>query len=64
VQNGGLLKHWDRTCGQKELLYHGCEGWLIIYYGVGGGKAKGGFQKNFDMLKRTYKILEGLPLSN
>ena len=25
-KNGGLLKHGDRTCGQKALLLGGCEG--------------------------------------
>lgn len=34
--NGGLLKHKNRPLG--------CEGQLIIYYGVGGGKEKGGFK--------------------
>ena len=55
-----LLKHGDRTHGQKEL-HLGCEGWLIIYLGVGRDQKKEGFQKNFPMLKRTYKILEALP---
>ena len=50
-----LLKQGDRTCGQKELLPRGCEGWLIIILGVGGGKVNGDFQKNFHKLKRTSK---------
>ena len=37
VQNGGLLKHRDRTHGQKELLPRGCEEWPIIYTQVGRG---------------------------
>ena len=37
VQNGGLLKHGDRTHGQEELLPRGCEEWLVIYLAVGGG---------------------------
>ena len=41
-----LLKHGDRTRGQKELHW-GCEEWLVIYYGVREVKAKGGFQKDF-----------------
>ena len=41
-----------------------CEGWLIIYYGVGGGKEKGRFQKDFHMLKKTHRIPEALPLPN
>ena len=36
----------------------GCEGWLIIYYGVGGGKEKGRLRKYFHMLKKTQRILE------
>ena len=32
-----LLKHRDRTHGQEELLPRACEGWLIIYLGVGRG---------------------------
>ena len=32
-----LLKHRDRTLGQEELLSWACEGWLIIYLGVGRG---------------------------
>ena len=32
-----LLKHGDRIHGQEELLPWACEGWLIIYLGVGRG---------------------------
>ena len=64
VQNDGLLKHGDRTGGQKELLHRGCEGWLIICRGVGGGKEKGRLRKYFHMLKKTHKIPEALPLSS
>ena len=46
-KNGGLLKHEDRTHGQKEQLHRGCEGWLIIYHGVGGGKDKGRLRSTF-----------------
>ena len=63
-QNGGLLKQRDRTRGQKELLPRGGEGWLIIYYGVGGGEEKGRLQKEFHMLKKTHWIPEVLPLSS
>ena len=42
-----LLKHGDRTCGLEELLPWACEGRLIPYLGVGGGKKKGGFKKIF-----------------
>ena len=30
-----LLKHGDRTHRQGEVLPWACEGWLIIYLGVG-----------------------------
>ena len=63
VQNGSLLKHGDRTRGQKELLLRGCEGWLIIYHGIGEGKEKGVFKRTV-MLKKTHRILEALPLSS
>ena len=42
-----LLKHGDSTRGQKELLPWGCEGWLIIYLGAGGGQEKGAFERTF-----------------
>ena len=35
VQNGSLLKHGDRTRGQKELLPQGFEVWPVMYQGVG-----------------------------
>ena len=54
-----LLKHRDRTHGQKGQLPQDCEGQLTIYSGVGGGKDKGSFQKDFHMLKKTHRILEG-----
>ena len=46
------------------MMPQACERWLIMYLGVGVGKEKGGFQKNFCMLNRTYKVLEALPLSS
>ena len=58
-----LLKHCDWTCGQ-ELLHQDCKEWLIIYTEeLGEVREKGGFQKNFYMLKRTYQISEALSLS-
>ena len=57
-----LLKHGNRTPGQKELSW-GCEEWLVLYYGVGEVKSKGGLQKDFDMLQMTPKIPEALLLS-
>ena len=35
VQNGGFIKPGDRIHGQEELLPQACEGWQIIYLGVG-----------------------------
>ena len=49
--------------GKMSCCPRSCEGWQILYLGVGGGKEKGNFQKNFHMLKRACKILEALPLS-
>ena len=59
-----LLKHGDRIPGQEEWFPRACEEWPIIYPGVGGSKQRGRFQKDFHMLRRTYKILEALPLSS
>lgn len=43
----------------------GCEGWLIIYYGVGEViRKREVFQKDFHLLKRTYKTKEALSLSS
>ena len=39
VQKVILLKHGDRTRGQKEL-YWGPEEWLVVYYEVERGKVK------------------------
>ena len=64
VQSGGLLEHRDRTCGQKELLPQVCEGWLIIYHGVGGGEEKGRLRKHFHLSKKTSRTLEALLLSS
>ena len=61
---GGLLKHGTGPVGRKSCCTGGWEGWLIIYYGVGGGKEKGRLRKYFHMLKKTHKIPEALPLSS
>ena len=42
-----LLKHGDRTHGQEELLPEACEGWLIIYLGVGRGLGTSYSLRNF-----------------
>ena len=47
VQNGGFIKAQDRTLGQEELLPQACEGWLIIYLEVGGGREKRDFRRIF-----------------
>lgn len=64
VQNGDSIKAPDRTHGHEMLPPRRCEEWLIIYLGVGVGKEKGDFQKDFPMVKRTQKVLEALPLSS
>ena len=56
-----LLKHRDRIRAQKER--HQCCGGTDTPLEGGGGKEREGFQKNFPMLKKTYKIQETLPLS-
>ena len=58
-----LLKHRNRTRGQKELHW-GCEEWLLICCGVGEVKAKGDLQRAVDKLKMTPRIPEGLLLSS
>lgn len=50
-----LLKHGDRTPGQKELLLGDCEGQLIIYFGMGEVKIRE-LQKDCHMLKKTHRI--------
>lgn len=40
--NRRLIRAQGRTPGQKDW---GCEGWLTMYSGVGGGKEKGGFKR-------------------
>ena len=57
-----LLKHGERIRAQKE--WHQCWGGADTPLKGGGGKEREGFQKNFPMLRKTYKILETLPLSS
>ena len=42
-----FLKHGDRTYGQEELPPMACEGWLIIYLGVGRGLKMAYSLRNF-----------------
>ena len=49
--------HRDRTYGHKELHWD-FEERLIIYFSVGRGRDKGSFQKDSDVVKKTYRILE------
>ena len=55
-----LLKHGDRTHGQKELHWGN---WLYTME-LGEVRQKGGLLKDFDMLKRTPKPPEALLLSS
>ena len=57
VQNSGLFKAQGQDPWAERAAALGCEGCLIIYYGVGGGKEKGRFQKDFHMLEKTHRIL-------
>ena len=45
-----LLKHRDKTCGEKKLPWHPEER-LVIYLGVGRGKVKGKFPMRFSYAK-------------
>ena len=53
-----LLKHGDRTHGQEELLPEACEGWLIIYLGVGRGLRMAYSPRNFG--SKVSRTLKGL----
>ena len=55
-----LLKHRDRTRGQEEQLFRACEGWLIIYPGVGGSKQKD--PKGFSYAKEDLWDMERLTI--
>lgn len=55
-----LIKLGDKAHGQKEELHWSSEEWLRIYLGVGESKEKGDVQKDFDMLKKTFKTLQAL----
>ena len=58
VQNGGFIKAQDRTLGQEELLPQACEGWLIIFLGVGRGLRIVFYLRNFgSKLSRTLRGL-------
>ena len=62
-----LFKHGDRTRRQKELPGAQLQGVVKgdrLYTWELGVRKKGGFQKNFCMLKRAYKILDALPSSS
>ena len=52
-----LLKHRDRTPGQKKLLPRAYEGWLIIYLGVGKVLRIAVLSKEF--WKQGFQDLEG-----
>jgi len=57
-----LLKHGDRTSGQKELQDWGREEWLIIYLGVGGGKEKVRYPKGLSYAKEDSQDAGGLAI--
>lgn len=53
VQNGGLLKHGDRTPGQEELPPGVVRDGRLCTLWLGEGEGKGGFKMSFHMLKRA-----------
>ena len=63
MQKDSFIKARDRASGQKELHW-AYEEQLITYLKLGEVREKGSFQKNFHMVKRIFKIPEGLPMSN
>ena len=64
VQNWWLIKARGQDPSAERAAARGCERWLIIYHGVGGGEEKGRLRKYFHMLKKTHRIPKGLPLSS
>ena len=64
VQNSWFIKAQGQDPWAERAAAPGCEGWLIIYHGVGGSKEKGRLRKYFHMLKKTHKIPEALPMSS
>ena len=54
------LKYRDRTHAQEELLTQDCEGWLIIYLGVGRGLRILYSLRNFG--SQVCKTLRGLAI--
>ena len=63
VQNGGLLNPKDTTPGQKELPHWSCEGWLLIYYGVGEVRKREGL-KELSYAKEDLQDTRGFPIVN
>ena len=61
VQKLILLKHRDRTLGQKELLWDHKER-LVIYYGIGGGQVQGKFPVRFPYAKEDSQDTGGLAI--
>ena len=58
------MKEWGQDPWAERAAALGCEGWLIINLGVGGGKEKERLRKYFPMLKKTHRIPEAWPLSS
>ena len=57
VQKGDFIKAQKQDLWAEELPGDPEER-LVLYLGVGGGKLKGSFQGDFQVLKKTHKILE------
>ena len=56
-----LLRHGDRTHGDKELPWNPVER-LVIYLGVGGGKVQGKFLVRFSYAKEDSQDSGGLAI--
>ena len=60
VQNNGLLKHGDRTSGQKDMLHLGCEG--DLYTIALGRQRKREVSKELSYAKEDLGDTQGLAL--
>ena len=64
VQNWWFIKARGQDPWAERAAAPGCEKWLIIYHGVGGGEEKGRLRKHFHMSKKTRRTLEAPPSSS
>ena len=57
VQKGDFIEAGDRTHGQEEQSW-GCEQCLVLYFGAGGSRQKGGPQRDCDPVKQDSEMPE------